>query len=533
MRKDLLSFALLMCLATTFVGCNDTIETAEECPQQPKRYIRNLSTKEYLASLPTLSVKELDALSADSTVLNFRTARQYAYTELFSCLHLFLNERRQTTVKQQIEHGEYPQISLTMGDLPVVVYDYDNRPYYYEFPVLFNDTVVRTITVCAQPIDDEVIDFIFHPLQYTSLSRTYKRYVGEYPNVYYGDGTQTLYMQGQSENGAFCLQPIEKDSLISLIPDKQLAQCLSQMQYEDVELLDANLRDGGHEISDVDVGIFDACQSVKDFPSEIHNFMQASYSLPQIISAYPPVTLKDTFVLTYEQFKMIYDNLHRIQTTRRFSLPQYNRAPLIMTFWWGACGPSAMAWLYRGIFDSYKGKYLPLFEQVGASYVIDYEKEFYRNEQNYAYYSFTYKFPFPKIPYSLYPRVKERSEKWDNGLYYVWFKRTIPNKGGNALFPVGMNKGMKEATKNKYCTELTTHPFRELESNLYPLAIAGQQHIFAAIGTGYTKKGKDLYKNKYFLIYDNGYWSEEFNHYPFWRKYKPMNLHYVVKPANR
>lgn len=533
MKKSLLSVFLLVCFAIVFVGCNDTMERMGECPQQPKRHIRNLSTKEYLASLPTLSVKELDALSADSTVLNFRTARQYAYTELFSCLHLFLNERRQTIVKQQIKNGEYPYISLTIGDLPVVVYDYDNRPYYYEFPVLFNDTVVRTITVCAQPIDDEVIDFIFHPLQYTLLSRTYKRYVGEYPNVYYGDGTHTFYMQGQSENGDFCLQPIEKDSLISLIPDKQFAQCLSQMQYEDIELLDANLRDGGNENSDVDFGKFDACQSVKDFPTVIHNFMQASYSLPQIISAYPPVTLKDTFVLTEEQFKMIYDNLHQIQTTRRYSLSQYNKAPLIMTFWSGACGPSAMAWLYRGIFDSYNGKYLPLFEQTNTSQTISQDNGFFYNYQNFAYYYFGEGLPFPKIPYSLYPRVKEHSEKGDNGLYYVWFKRTIPNVGGNALFPVGMNKGMKEATQNKYCTEFTTHPFRELENNLYPLAIAGQQHIFAAIGTGYTKKGNDLYKNKYFLIYDNGAWSKEFNHYPFWRKHKPMNLHYIVKPANR
>ena len=59
------------------------------------------------------------------------------------------------------------------------------------------------------------------------------------------------------------------------------------------------------------------------------------------------------------------------------------------------------------------------------------------------------------------------------------------------------------------------------------------QHIFAAIGTGYTRKENDLYKNKYFLVYDNGYWSKEHHYYPFWRKHKPMNLHYIVKPANR
>ena len=102
--------------------------------------------------IPCADSVTLSAFDNDESVIHYKVARYYAYWEIENALSEPLG----------IEGDEY-----RLTAYPVIIYDYDSKPKYYEFGVIVNGSVVSSITTIAKKESSNIISFIFEePLNY-------------------------------------------------------------------------------------------------------------------------------------------------------------------------------------------------------------------------------------------------------------------------------------------------------------------------------------------------------------------------------
>lgn len=88
-----------------------------------------------------------------------------------------------------------------------------------------------------------------------------------------------------------------------------------------------------------------------------------------ITSFWQSVELKKEEITNLDD--MVFINKYLPSKTRRtdyYTIPTFNRDNLKRTRFTGACGPAAMAWVYRGFYTSFNGKYIPLHGEPNNVY---------------------------------------------------------------------------------------------------------------------------------------------------------------------
>lgn len=217
----------------------------------------------------------------------------------------------------------------------------------------------------------------------------------------------------------------------------------------------------------------------------------------------------------------------------------YRSTQLQKTYWDCACGPAALAWIYRGLYDEYpplNGEYLPVHGDARQQFFIPCIEDI-----SYYDYNLNYLSNWPAWDYlDVRQEYINRSMQADNGLtenffnHCHFFKKTNGNWGGFML-PVRLRTTFYEATNHAYtvgsdCSALTA--VDNIYHNNLPVLIlwTGLEHFLIAYGYGgiTTSSYNVERKNLYFLIMDNGYKISNNYYKPYWRAYQPCEYYYCV-----
>ena len=404
--------------------------------------------------------------------------------EIEESLHIPLN----------IEAGKYQ-----LTDLPVIIYDYDSRPKYYEFGVIVEGKLTASITTIAQKESANMVAFIFpEPLIYDEIY--YKYFVGAYPNIYYG-------MPSAPYEAPLVLYKADKTTIINDIPScndfDNLRTTLQNIELE----ADENIEEYENAISNMEGEIAERQNEVEEF----WNVVDEKYD--EILQ------MSDKEILLKTQNNLLQKATKT--TWKQYIIPKYNSTQMKYTRWSSACGPAAVAWAYRGLYKYYPTwgyNYIRVFGDGALAafrYNVTKTRAFYKyNETEVAN-----------------EQVKNLSQITDNGLFYtIWNDYSKPiGKNNYYMTPTQMSKAMQKITNNKYKVNLCTQPHSWIRTNKLPVFLLMTYewcpHYMVAFGSGYEKK-KNRIKNKYLLVIDNGTMISSHSYAPYWRS--ATNLYYKL-----
>lgn len=500
------------------VGCNtenDIVQQTGSIPINVKRI------PAYLSNTPIANIDDFvhfeDTISYyEYGVLDYRYARDKAFAELCANMQNYYPDEVLHELNLPSDLRDYTLLSFT--DRPVIVYDYEEKPYYYEFPLLYRgDIIVGTVTVAAQPFNKELIHFLFpSPILYNNYSYHYKRYVGEYPCVYFSDDNATYYKAECNEHSEPILRRITDFSFrtnrFELFREKM--ERLSSMEFDDInhDLQNANYLDNDDvPFRDIDQyrDSFIVSASIREYWRR--DLMEYDFSI------------SDTFAISQTIQTWINNNIHEIDASYQGFLSEYQNDRLRLTHWEGYCGPAIMAWLYRGKYHDYRNLYLPIYNDAASnnstySYLYD--------DGDYLYY---YMKPFSNENGNYPDIVQSHSEHTDNGLFWQVFRYTDQLCGEYPLLDWGLRACLPDITDDAYYIKFITAPISWLKNEQQPVVVEGihgAPHYVGAIGYSYNQWWFIKYYMRLFVT-DNGYFTDNHHHYPFWSILGGLNYAWV------
>lgn len=196
----------LLCSIIFLVACSEQHINQEIIQYSQQNIVDN---QDQIYNIPMCTDEQLNNFSTQYGVLNYKNARQFAYTEFISNLDVFYPDYLDETISC-LENGN--EMPITLTNRPAVVFDYNEKPYYYEFGILYHNSLIGTLVVLASPVEPKVIiDRVYtKPLEYNSYSYIFKRYIGFYPNVYYGESANNLYELFFTDNGNIELSLVQR-----------------------------------------------------------------------------------------------------------------------------------------------------------------------------------------------------------------------------------------------------------------------------------------------------------------------------------
>ena len=396
---------IISCLFVSFIA---------SCSREP---IPTPSIDEAPASIslndtPFATQAQLDTWQGDPNIVYYRTARMLAMIEL-----------------------EYS--SHDVSERPVILYDFDSTPRYYEFIVTGEDGApLSTICTYARKEQPAVVAFILP-------------YIREYNTIgtkFSGTQTFVLNYPGQLYYG---LTTRSGEAPVSLFhPDGRLEPEIPPVQHQldPMEQMERLGDDYFHAM-----GIEDLTTQKAAIADALHAEREAAAAF------WEQVALIEQELIAQEKKGWIQT---KATTTRmdEFVLPQYDTEQMQKTRWSGGCGPSALANMYRGLYDSYKGVYLPLwgdpdFLDSGAparmiieGRAVYFYKDFEDDDNN------------GKVNVLDPEWVKARSALSDNGLYadicdFWWYYASsgipfFPDWG--TAFPINLTCSLERISNNEY-----------------------------------------------------------------------------------
>ena len=415
---------------------------------------------QYLKSYAT--EQELAQFDNDPYIINYKVARYLAYGE--------------------IEDGLYECMKLNKGsyqltDRPVIIWDYDSRPKYYEFGILVNGELVKTVTTLAKKEATNICCFMFNEVIEHSPIGDYKFFVGLYPNVFYGIPSEpgsppsTLL----DENGEATPE----------IPSCNILENYAKL----IESMDDESR-ANHQTA-----IQDMQNEIAEFTQGLDEFWQKIAEIQPDIVQMPDVTILNGFTKS-----------QKATTWDAYVIPAYNYYNLQHTRWAGWCGPSGIAWIYRGLYAYYP--------RNTSNYVRIQGDANYQEFKNVTY---------PYV-YAYYDADGSYNPRADNGLYMRLRQECVKTGNSYPMYQAGMNSGMKAVSNNAYGIDLTLVPHDRIRVNHLPLMnMFGYDwsfHYVAAFGSGYEKKN-GIIKSKWLFVTDNGTRISANGYAPYWRNQSP------------
>ncbi|HPY82631.1 MAG TPA: hypothetical protein PLU45_04665, partial [Bacteroidales bacterium] len=345
-----------------------------------------------------------------------------------------------------------------VSEKPIVVFDDKSRAKYYEFIVTDESgKALGTVTACAQKETDAAVS---HVLPYVRDYATLTTKGGNYQLISGGYPSRILLgVVGKAGNEPSAVIDPETNETVNNIVSEDaqgMIEALLLLSDEEKEKL---------EITDLESIILNIEQ--KDALNR--EYAETFWTLIDTLEA-ELNTMTDEDII-----KAVNESKASWTTFDEYRIPAYNTTAMKNTRWNGWCGPSALAWIYRGLYTSYNGTYLPL---VGdASFSNPPYRRLYGTK---GYYDFNDKDDYDndKRQNDLDPDwVNPQSKNADGGLYaklaqsgglYLWPMLT-GNQNGPTL-PFGLSLAFTSVTNGKYSVSSSHFSLLSLE----PL---GHQHI--------------------------------------------------------
>lgn len=441
-----------------------------------------------------------------SKVLNYIIARDYAFELLVLNISSFFYEPE---LYMGIISSQDELLHLTAR--PVVVFDYEDQPYYYEFPILFGDQIIGMMTVSAQPKSDNIIEYVFpYPFTYDASHFGERRYIGCYPTVDYGSSDET-FVKRYDYSGEYEL--ISKSELL-LDYDDWFMQSIDSLDYSD-DIDAESYSSPGPIRSERDLAEFwewiesqqntELSERKSMFIDKYPNLEYGSImnNIPTAIPVIPP------FTISPYMWQKIYENLEGVESDFKMYLNSYEDHTLRLLHWAGESGPSIMSWLYRGLYSHYLNKFLPKYD-----YFVDYDNQ-------YPYWTYGNNFACYDFSAATRSESRERSLQTDNGLY-AEFMDGVQNWQSVGSITTDLAQTLLSVTEGKYTIQCTSNPVDWVEQAILPVICLTERrsmHFVGVIGVASKLGGNPPLPCNYGLVMDNGDNISEHWNYPFW-----MNL---------
>ena len=243
----------------SFIGCAKDPITENISPSNSGEI------KKELTKIPYANKGILEQFSSNKEIVNYKLSREMALFDLKDFQEELYKDRE----------------DLTLSEFPVIVYDNDSNPKYYEFIVLNNGKAVGTITSFAKKEVPGFTAYVF-PFVRNYSEENATKYSEAYPNT------------GVIENGNSNITARK-----TLSEEELKIREEAKVFWEEIDTSDSETNDSSTA----------------------------------------------AFVRAWNE---------------EYIIPEFRNDALLRTRWIGACGPAALAWLYRAYYPTYKGTYYPL-----------------------------------------------------------------------------------------------------------------------------------------------------------------------------
>jgi len=491
MKKTIVRF-ITFCIGFLFItSCSKDV--SHSIPQT------DAQTPIELHHIPFATQAELDMWQGDAGIVYYRTARMLAMIEL-------------------------GYDSNELSEFPVILYDFDSTPRYYEFIVVDADgTPHGTVCTYARKEQPAVVAFMLPYLRIypTDMVKSVgiHTYVENYPGrLYYGMSTRS------------------GDVPFALFNSKGLLeQEMPPVQH---------LMDPVAQIDALGSDYFEAL-GIEDLPAQKADIVQALQKEKEAAVAYwQQVALIEDELIAQEQAGWMHTKA-TITYTDEFVLSTYDTDAMQRTRWNGGCGPSALANLYRGLYDSYKGMYLPLWGDPDFLSEDAPGRIMENDRAVYFYKDFANDSEDDKLANIVNREwVESRSALTDNGLYadicdfnwyYFAYRLPLVPTWGAAL-PFNLTSSLKRVTNNEYHLTIfpAISPHCHIRTKQLPLILLNSRfsHYLCAYGsreqywkweTVFKLFGKEIrlgtpeiVTHRWFKVNDSGTDMEAHDMLPFW-----------------
>ena len=394
-----------------------------------------------------------------------------------------------------------------ISEKPVLIYDSECKPQYYEFIVKTDSEPIGTITTYATKASTDVVSYV---IPWVRDYSTYLTKANEYSLFSEGYPTRmvcgVLGKAGETPSIAIDMDSGNSVELQTKTSKELLLEQIESLTQE--ELQEMELENWQEEFTATEEKIEEENEDAVEYWQAVEAYKENFLALTdkEIEEEYNETKWKDY------NYKTTYDT---------YIIPAYNSDGMKRTRWNGFCVPSAICWVYRGLYSSYKGTRLPLY---GDS---DFEKTdnsggYYRYATTTGYYSFIDKSLVSKgistkqrknVNSNLYRKhctkdwIKNQSNNADGGLYYkatqnsdFYRNAEKTDEGGITFFYY--SRIIRNVTNNRYRGSFTV--FRKtvhdhIRKNKLPVLIRGNTHCRVGFGSRY-KKLHWTRKYRFFMV---------------------------------
>ena len=486
-----------------------------------------------VSNVPYANDQELNAIAQNDNNVHFEIARKMALIDL------------ELSIKQSMGWN-----GTNLSEKPVVIYDSKSEAKYYEFIVKNqNGEGLGTITTCAKKEADATVSHVLpYVRNYSSVltkGSNYKIISGGYPN--------TLYTGVLSKSGEEA----------SVIVDPKTGNVVTDVLTEDAKgMIEAIKSMTTEELSNMNVSNSSILiDQVVDKDLKNKEYAEKYWTVIDSIKVQLD-TMTDHEILSAISSK----GMNTWTSISEYVIPKYaQNNNLKATHWEGWCGPSALAIVYRGLFDSYKGFKLPINndpEFVSSNSLLR------RSNGEVSYYDF-----ISGGDEDQDGLANDTDKDWidkyskinDGGLFadlsklsglYLLPNIMYPLRGGykasqNApTLPGPMSTALYQVTSGQYKMDFTLDVHDRIRSSALPAIslVDGMSHWVVAIGSKYEywnwqvvmkifKKNYIISEgairtNKWLYFHDNGYTIGKNNrgYLPYWENDKlSFYIDYAVK----
>lgn len=490
-------------MSIMLVACSDNQFDRINCSAFTQHRLPSIAEVIPYASSYELVPYSLNECYSTRHVLNYKLARDLAYIEFMSNIDLYYPQGVVRDLHLQDVFLDLGGVSLS--DKPVVVYDYTDEPYYYEFTVLYNETVkIGTITVNAKPRSYELIAYVFpSSMQYDTYDCSHRRYVGEYPVVYYRD-SMGYVKKVWSDFDEVGFQKIYHTPTLDYSEMMQLT--LDSLTSEEMDNIDRDLQNPEYHVP--------AEFNVQHLETYLELFMDND-TIRRYWDSVSTYTEEpdSSFCFTAKMDSIIQHNVGDVEATEVGFLTEYMDHRLRFTQWRDYCGPAALSWIYRGKYNSFKDTYIKIY---GDGEDIENYQHYWEQDSVACYYLGP---PSGGSWPNNYETRETRSKRTDGGLYYTFFQYCRNFFGTFPLFDKGIRNGVEDATNGEYKIKFITAPISWIREQQQPVlveGIGGHAHYWAAIGYGYQVASSGVHYNLRIFVTDNGAYNSAHGYYPYW-----------------
>lgn len=473
-----------------------------------------------VSNIPYAQDQELSLIANNQDYVHYEIARKLALIDL------------EMNVKESMNWD-----GAKLSEKPVVIYNSKSEAKYYEFIVLNESgSGMGTLTTCAKKETDanisNVLPYVRNYANVLTKGTGYKIISGGYPKTLY-----TGLIGKSGDDATVIIDPTTGNTVTNVISEDAQGMVDAIKNLSPEELNKLNVNDPNQLISQI---------VEKDNQNKIYaeKYWNVIDSLKNQLD-----TMTDNQIVTALTSK----GTSTWTSYSEYILSNYSQNKnLGLTFWSGWCGPSALAFIYRGLYDNYNDFKLPIH---GDSDFGKLPLQF--NNINYSYYNYNDSGDDDKDGIS-----NDTDKDWidkqslinDGGLYaklatysglYLLPNIVKPILGGNTAsknaptFPGPMNLALISATKGKYGLSYVFDAHDHMRSTNLPAIclVENMSHWVVSIGSKYEywnwqvvmkifKKSFILSEgavrtNKWLYIQDNGYTSGTENGFrPYWRNDK-------------